>query len=80
MSNTITGRVIATKYAGTSTMGNPSYWVTIQRSDGYSEMLRTMSNAMIGYAIQNPEYRDEPHVFTLTAAGRIRSARKQVEA
>ena len=80
MSNTITGRVIATKHAGTSTMGNPSYWVTIQRTDGSAEILRTMSNAMIGYAIQNPEYRDELHVFTLTAAGRIRSARKEAGA
>lgn len=72
MSNTtVTGKVVSVKYAGASHYGNPAYFVTLDNDETY----RTMSDAMISYAIENPEYRDEPHVFTLTRAGRIRSAR-----
>ena len=72
MSNasTVTGTVVATKHAGTSGMGNPSYWVALDNGEIY----RTSANTSLAYGIENPEYRNEPHVFTLTAAGRIRSA------
>lgn len=70
--NTVTGKVIATKHAGTSGMGNPAYWVTLDNGEIY----RTSANTGLAYGITNPEYRDEAHVFTLTAAGRIRTARK----
>lgn len=78
--NTITGVVTHTERIGTSTMGNPTYRVEI-RDDSkidtnepiYSSH-KTMSNAMIGYAITNSEYRDTVHIFTLTTAGNIRSA------
>lgn len=80
MSNTytITGIVTHTKRVGTSVNGNPTYEVEIRNDnaptgEAYS-LHRTMSDAMIAYAITNPEYRNEPHVFTLTRAGRIRSA------
>lgn len=69
---TITGKVIATEYASTSYLGNPAYWVTLDNGETY----RTMDNAGLAYGITNPEYREDAHVFTLTRAGRIRSARK----
>lgn len=67
---TVTGRVIETRYASTSHYGNPAYFVTLDSGETY----RTKDDAMIAYGIQNAEYRDEPHVFMLTRAGRIRSA------
>lgn len=70
--HTVTGRVIAAKRVGTSAYGNPAYMVTLDNGETY----RTMDNAGIAYGITNPEYRDTAHVFTLTRAGRIRSARK----
>lgn len=76
MSNTLTAKVIDTKRAGTSYYGNPSYDVTLQTRDGDTLTLRTSSNVMFAYACQNPEYRDEFHVYELTRAGRIKYARK----
>lgn len=72
MANTVTGRVVGTEYASTSYYGNPAYWVTLDNGETY----RTMDNSSLAYGIQNPEYRDEPHVFTLTRAGRIRNAQR----
>lgn len=90
MSNaqTITGRVIYTKRAGTSRYGNPSYDATIRitRIEGTpvevsheslaTVTLRTSSNVGIAYGIGNPEYRDHDHEYMLTRAGRITSARR----
>ena len=75
---TVTGIVTHTKRVGTSVNGNPTYEVEIRDDhaaigEAYS-LHRTMSDSMIAYAIENAEYRNEPHVFTLTRAGRIRSA------
>lgn len=70
--NTVTGKVIATKYAGTSTMGNPSYWVTLDNGEIY----RTSSNTMLAYGITNQGYRESDYTYFLTRAGRIRSAVK----
>ena len=70
MSHTITGRVVATKHAGTSNMGNPSYWVALDTGD----IFRTSANAGIAYEITNRNFRDEAHTFTLTKAGRISGA------
>ena len=79
-SYTITGIVTHTKRVGSSVNGNPTYEVEIRDDhaaigEAYS-LHRTMSDSMLAYAIENPEYKNEPHVFTLTRAGRIRSARK----
>lgn len=76
---TITGIVTHTERVGTSHYGNPAYLVEIRDDSApvgraYSPH-RTMSNALIAYAITNAEYRNAPHVFELTRAGRIRSAR-----
>lgn len=78
MSYTITGIVTHTKRVGTSVNGNPTYEVELRDDhaavgEAYS-LHRTMSDSMIAYAIENPEYKNEPHVFILTRAGRIRSA------
>ena len=76
----ITGKVTDVKRAGTSGMGNPAYYVTLDAvsAEGadHSGTYRTMDNAGLAYGITNPEYREAEHVFTLTRAGRIRSARK----
>lgn len=80
MSNTytITGIVTHTERVGTSVNGNPTYQVEIRDDnaaigEAYSSH-RTMSDTMLAYAITNPEFKNEPHVFTLTRAGRLRSA------
>lgn len=75
---TITGIVTHTERVGTSVNGNPTFDVEIRNDhaaigEAYS-LHRTMSDTMLAYAIENPEYRNEPHVFILTRAGRIRSA------
>lgn len=72
----ITAKVTATKYHGTSTMGNPTYYVTLEERDGTTGIYRTQSNASIAYAIENREYRDEWHEYLITTAGRIRCAMK----
>lgn len=76
MNETIIARVAQTQRAGTSNYGNPAYLVTLMQKDGTISTHRTMSNAMVSYGINNPEYRDEPHEWHLTAAGRIKYARK----
>lgn len=72
---TVIGKVTATKRVGTSTMGNPTYDVTLEHVDGSHGIYRTMSNTMLAYAIENSNYREDNHVFTLTRAGRLRSAK-----
>lgn len=81
--STVTGVVVSTKRAGTSYYGNPSYDVTIRLTEiegtpvsvSHEELatvtLRTSSNAAIAYGIENREYRETPHTFALTRAGRI---------
>lgn len=70
--NTVTGKIVAAKRVSTSAYGNPAYMVTLDNGATY----RTMDNAGVAYGITNPEYREVDHVFTLTRAGRIRSARR----
>lgn len=72
----ITGRVVATERRASSYYGNPAFLVTIETPAGDRVKLKTMSNASICYAINNPEYRDELHTFELTRAGNIRTARR----
>lgn len=74
--NTITGTVAATKHAGTSYYGNPAYWITIVTEAGDTVTLRTSADVMFAYGCENSEYRDNAHVFHLTRAGRIRSAKE----
>jgi len=69
--NTITGKVTAVKRHGHTVYGNPMMSIQI---DG-GEWLRISNDASIVYGIENPEFREIPHVFALTRAGRI-SGRK----
>ena len=80
---TITGIVTEVKRRGTSKMGNPSWHVTLdlQGIDGVlvepvsRVTIATATNAQIGYAIGNREYRETPHTFILDRHGRILYAR-----
>ncbi len=71
MANTITGRVVKTERATTSYYGNPAFYVTIETADGERSTFRTSTDASIAYAIENSEYRAQPHTFKLTRAWRI---------
>lgn len=72
--SSITGKVTRTERAGASYYGNPAFKVAIEDETGDIHLHRTSSNVMLAYAINNPEYRDEPHTFHLTRAGRITHA------
>lgn len=67
----VTGKVTATRHAGTSSMGNGSYWVAIVTDQGYGEIYRTATNSAISYEITNAEFRDQAHEFELSKAGRL---------
>lgn len=71
---TITGKVTGIKRTTSSVNGNPAFFVTIAREDGYEETVRTQTDSMIAYGIENPEYRDERHLFKLTLANRLYGA------
>ena len=81
---TITGKVVDTKHVGTSSVGNPTFDVTIRLEtiDGTPVQgeqvvtIRTQVNSGIAYGIGNSFYRDETHEYTLTKAGRLKSVRK----
>ena len=77
--NTVTGTVAKVIRHGHTIYGNPmlSVALNVSQIDGIpaeSEALvtvRVSDNASIVYGIENPEYRDGPHTFALTRAGRI---------
>lgn len=76
---TITGRVVAIRYSHHSNSGNASYWVAILDSQGYGEIYQTAANSSLGYAIHNPEFRDNAHTFERNARGQITRALRSVE-
>lgn len=67
----ITGRVVATRYLRTSSVGNSSYSVAIVDAQGYGEIYDTAANSSLNYSIRNPEYRDNPHTFERNARGQL---------
>ena len=87
MTKTVTGRVTGVKRHGVTYYGNPIMSVTIEpvaltpgavHSNGVPWLpsdgpmtFRISDNAGIVYGIENPEYRDIPHTFTVTKAGRL---------
>jgi hypothetical protein len=72
MSNTITGTVSKIVREGHTVYGNPIMRVSIRQVNAESPAwFRISDNASLVYAIENPEYRDQPHTFALTRAGRI---------
>lgn len=56
---------------GHTIYGNPIMSVVLQYDDTERDTFRISDNASIVYEIENPEFREQPHTFTLTAAGRI---------
>ena len=70
--DTITGTVVSTERAGTSSKGNPTYLVRIDTGTTTVALL-TESNSGLAYGIENREYRERAHTFNLTRYGRIRS-------
>lgn len=79
--DTITGIVTKVIRHGHTVNGNPTMSVTIQSSEGWSTHapLRISSDAILVYAIENSEFRNEPHTFALTRAGRISHVVREVQ-
>jgi hypothetical protein len=71
---TVTGLVVNVERLGCTAWGNPMHRVTLSTPtegfDGVS-VFRISNDASLNYGINNSEYRDVPHVFVLTRAGRI---------
>lgn len=67
--NTITGKVTAVKRHGHTRWGNPMMSIQLDTRPG--EWFRISDNAGIVYAIENREFREVPHLFELTKAGRL---------
>lgn len=70
---TVTGKVTAIKRHGHTVYGNPM--VSVQLDTRPGDWFRISNDAVIVYGIENREFRETPHVFELTRAGRI-SGRK----
>lgn len=60
---------------GSTIDGNPMHRVMLRLPDNTTDTRRISNNAMLNYAINNPEYREEWHTFYLTRAGHIAYAR-----
>lgn len=73
--NTITGTVLRVERIGHTIYGNPIKRIYLDATavDGTdrSGVYRISDNASLAYEIENPEFRNEPHTFALTRAGRI---------
>ena len=71
----ITGTVGRIERVGHTVYGNPTMRVYVEGTsvDGQDQsgIYRISDNASLVYAIENPEFRDEPHTFAITKAGRI---------
>ena len=70
MTKTVTGRVTGVKRHGHTAYGNPIMSITLD-TDSWQSWHRISDNAGIVYGIENPEYRNIPHTFTVTKAGRL---------
>lgn len=69
--NTITGKVTQMKRHGHTVYGNPIISVVLDTTSEWGQWHRISDNASLVYAIENAEYREQPHTFALTRAGRI---------
>ena len=71
----ITGTVGRVERIGHTVYGNPIMRVYVEGTSAegrdWSGVYRISDNASMVYGIENPEYRNEPHTFALTRAGRI---------
>lgn len=69
MSNTVVAKVIRTIRQGHTVYGNPIISVVLDTDP--TTPYRISDNASLVYAIENPEFKQQMHVFKLTRAGRI---------
>ena len=69
--DTITGPVISVIRKGHTIYGNPIIEVGIGSDTRTWEWFRISDNASLVYEIENAVFKDEPHTFALTRAGRI---------
>lgn len=77
--NTVTGKVTMYNHLGTTVYGNPMCEVYIESPDEeYSGWYRIMNDSMLAYGINNQEYKQFDHKFTLTRAGRLRGSHTRV--
>lgn len=71
----VTGRVIRVQRHGHTYYGNPMKSVHLEcasvEGKDHSGIYRISDNSSLVYEIENGEFRDEPHTFVLTRAGRI---------
>lgn len=76
----ITGTVTRVETTGHTVYGNPIKRIYLEATavDGtdHSGIYRISDNAALVYGVENAEYRDAEHVFTLTRAGRISHAKR----
>lgn len=85
---TVTGTVKRVIRHGHTLAGNPimSVELNVSAIDGTPAQssvpvtVRISDNASLVYAIENAEYRESPHVFDLTPAGRISGYVREVSA
>lgn len=67
MNQTIIGKIRSVERLGCTIWGNPMHKVRLSNGSTY----RVQNDAALNYEINNREFRDHLHVFTLTKAGRI---------
>lgn len=73
--STVTGVVRLASRIGVTSMGNPMWRIVIEDANGSLGEFRLSANSSLAGAIDNSEFRERAHVFTLTRAGRVDSAR-----
>lgn len=67
---TVTGRVVRVIRHGHTVYGNPTMSIVLE-GDPWGVTRRIQNDAGLVFEIENPEYRETPHTFALTRAGRI---------
>jgi len=71
--HTITGKITATRHAGTSGMGNPSFDIAVDT--GHDVMiLTTAANSSLAYNIESSTYRLTAHTFHRNKRGKVTHA------
>ena len=70
---TITGKITATRHAGTSGMGNPSFDIAVDTGHGV-KILTTATNSSLAYGIEDSAYRLTAHTFHRNKRGKVTNA------
>jgi len=70
---TITGKITATRHAGNSGVGNPSFDIAVDT--GHDVMiLTTAANSSLAGSLENSNYRLTAHTFHLNKRGKVTHA------